>query len=529
MPTPAQIEEENRGLRRSVRELSTLAEITNATGAADSLEDIIELLTQKCVSALDAEQAVIYLLSDDELGKGGLETFWRQQRSSGPQGSFSAGKQILGWMLQNQRALTVNDPAGDERFSDLAEGQPRLRSLLAAPLRFKGAMLGAVLAFNKRDDGGFDDADRRLLGIIAGHAAPVLRTAQLIGELRQDRDRLATQNTQLLREVRSRFSPQGILGSSAPIQEALRMVERVRDADVDVLITGESGTGKEVFAKAIHYSGLRADGPFVALNCAALPESLVEAELFGIEKGVATGVEKRIGQFEAAQHGTLFLDEIGELPPGTQAKILRVLQERRVQRLGARSETAVDVRVVAATNRDLEAEIRAGRFREDLFYRLNVIRIRTPALREIRDDIPELAHSFLREIAGQMRRSELTFSPEALDCLGNAPWPGNVRQLQNEVKRAAICAMGKRIEPGDFSPEVARAAVPPKEAAAGEEAAEEPSSLEAALAEHERRLVEKALAAHGFNQARTAETLGISRQGLIKKMKRLGVAASAGD
>ena len=203
------------------------------------------------------------------------------------------------------------------------------------------------------------------------------------------------------------------------IQSVVRLIDQIRDSSVDVLIQGESGTGKELVAKALHYNSPRAKHPFIALNCAALPESIVEAELFGIERGIATGVDRRIGKFEEAQGGTLFLDEIGDLSLPSQAKILRVLQERSVTRVGGRTATPLDMRIIAATNKDLEAEIKAGHFRVDLYYRLKVIHIETPALREVPEDIPILANHFLAKYCKLMKTEPKQFTPAALECLGS--------------------------------------------------------------------------------------------------------------
>ncbi len=230
----------------------------------------------------------------------------------------------------------------------------------------------------------------------------------------------------------------------------VRLIERIRDSVVNVLITGESGTGKELAAKAIHYTSPRAKRPFVALNCAALPETLVESELFGIEKGVATGVERRMGQFEKASGGTLFLDEIGDLSLTAQAKMLRVLQERVVERVGGRNLVPVDVRVLAATNKNLDEEIARGNFREDLYYRIKVIHIHMPPLREVREEVPLLANHFLREYCREMSRQPLEFAPGVVRQLTAGMWPGNVRQLRNEVMRLAACARGSRIEEEDL-------------------------------------------------------------------------------
>jgi len=346
----------------------------------------------------------------------------------------------------------------------------------------------------------------------------------LIGELRSERNQLAEENSQLWKEVRSEFSLKKILGSSAPLSKVISLIEQIRDTSVDVLITGESGTGKELIAKTIHYSSPRARKPFFALNCAALPENLLESELFGIEKGVATGVERRVGQFETANQGTIFLDEIGDLSLTAQAKILRVLQERQVQRLGGRQQIPIDVRVLAATNKDLAAEIKAGQFREDLYYRLNVIHIKLPALRTIPDDIVQMAKYFLAEQCNHLNRRMLEFSNDALRCVQTARWPGNVRQLQNEMKRLAICAQGPVIETQEIS-----------DAVRGDQAEVEISvgdamrPLDAALADYEKKFIVAALGENGNNQVRTAEALGLSRQGLIKKMKRLGISSSGAD
>jgi Nif-specific regulatory protein len=295
-------------------------------------------------------------------------------------------------------------------------------------------------------------------------------------------------------------------------------VERIRDSVVNVLITGESGTGKELIAKALHYNSPRARRPFVALNCAALPETLLESELFGIEKGVATGVDSRLGQFQKADGGTLFLDEIGDLSLTAQAKILRVLQERVLERVGGRHSIPVDVRLLAATNKDLEAEIAKGGFREDLYYRIKVIHVHMPPLREIREEIPLLANHFLKEYCRETARS-LAFAPEVLRKLVSAPWPGNVRQLRNEVMRLAACARLNLIQEEDLWEGTANAG--------REQLAIQPvklQSLKKAVIEMEQRMITEALRETRNNQQQAARLLGLSRQGLINKMKRYAIA-----
>jgi Nif-specific regulatory protein len=328
----ARLEQQNQSLQRSVRELSVLTQIAAASSSNESLDATIELIVHKCIESLDVQQGDIHLYQENSDSKP-LRTVFREARSSAEQSPYRLGEQLVGWMLKNQKPLLINDPEGDSRFRTLRETDPSIRSLLSVPLRFRGKFLGILSAVNKKSTEGFSADDERLLSILASHSAPILHTVQLIGELRQERNQLAEENSQLWKEVRSEFSLKKILGSSEALNKVISLIEQIRDTSVDVLITGESGTGKELIAKTIHYSSPRARKPFVALNCAALPENLLESELFGIEKGVATGVERRLGQFETAHRGTIFLDEIGDLSLTAQAKILRVLQERQVQRL----------------------------------------------------------------------------------------------------------------------------------------------------------------------------------------------------
>jgi DNA-binding NtrC family response regulator len=266
----------------------------------------------------------------------------------------------------------------------------------------------------------------------------------------------------------------------------------------------------------------------VALNCAALPETLVETELFGVEKGVATGVERRAGKFEQAEGGTIFLDEIGDLSLTAQAKILRALQERVVERVGGRQSRSIDVRVVAATNKDLEGEIRKGGFREDLYYRLNVVRLRTPSLREIRADVPVLARHFLTLAAQELRVGEKSLSADALAALQGYDWPGNVRQLENEMRRAAVLSRGVTIEKGDLSDQIHSSPAPAtgtSGAVAGGEESFFGGDLTAEIEALERRRIRESLQKNQYNQLRTAKALGLSRQGLINKLKRYGIVA----
>jgi len=338
---------------------------------------------------------------------------------------------------------------------------------------------------------------------------------------------LAEEVVRLRDEVAGRDRLGGLLGRSEAMHEIFRSIRRVAATRATVLITGASGTGKELVARAIHDEGERRDGPFVALNCAAIPESLIESELFGHERGAFTdAVERRIGKFEAAHGGTLFLDEVGELAAGVQAKFLRALQERRIERVGGTAGIAVDVRVVAATNRDLEREVAAGRFREDLYYRLNVVPIPVPPLADRREDIRPLAEHFLELAREEVGRGPGSIGRDALAALERYAWPGNVRELENAIHRAVALADGNVLEAADLPENVQRAS----QVAGLRDAVESGRlSFDEATRDFERALLLEALEAADWNQTRAAERLQITRRSLKLKMDRCGIQTPSDD
>jgi len=327
-------------------------------------------------------------------------------------------------------------------------------------------------------------------------------------------------------EVEGRVRLRGLLGRSPAMQEVFEAIRRVADSPASVLIRGESGTGKELAARALHELSRRKDGPFVAVNCAAIPDALIESELFGHERGAFTdAVERRMGKFEAASGGTLFLDEIGDLQEPVQAKLLRALQERRFERVGGSETVGVDVRVVSATHRDLEAEVRAGRFREDLYYRIHVVPIAIPPLRERREDVRLLAEHFLaraREAAG---RGPKRFSRAAMAALERYPWPGNARELENAVQQVVALCDAEGVEPGDLPPTVTRRSrlEDLREAVRAGRV-----DFDAAVADFERDLLQEALERRQWNQTRAAADLGMTRRALKLRMDRLGIEAPPG-
>jgi DNA-binding NtrC family response regulator len=325
---------------------------------------------------------------------------------------------------------------------------------------------------------------------------------------------LRRENENLRAQLRERYGLPGLVAQSAAMQAVLELVERVAPTDATLLVQGESGTGKEVIAKAVHHASRRAARPFVAVNCGAVPETLLESELFGYARGAFTGaaVPKR-GLFEEADGGTLFLDEIAEMPAALQVKLLRTLQSGEVRRLGATQATTIDVRVIAATHGDLAALISQGSFREDLFYRLNVIQVSLPPLRDRREDIPALAEHFLARAAAKLGRTR-RLSPTALERLLRYPWPGNVRELENAIERAAILARHEAIEPDDLPPHVT----------AGLPLGPSPAlPRQITLAEAERIHILQTLERFGRNHSGAAEALGIGRTTLWRKLKEYGI------
>jgi DNA-binding NtrC family response regulator len=337
-----------------------------------------------------------------------------------------------------------------------------------------------------------------------------------------ERTALARENRMLRARLERDLGFENLVGSGAAMRKVFATIRKVAETDLTVLIRGESGTGKELVAQALHEHSARKQGPFVAVNCAAISRELVESELFGHEKGAFTGAEaRRVGRFEAAEGGTIFLDEIGDMAAETQAKVLRVLQERSFERVGGSKPLAVDVRVVAATHRDLEREVAEGRFREDLYYRLKVVEIEMPPLRERSEDLAALATRFLDQLAERHGRARRRLSAAALAALSRHAWPGNVRELRNVVERAAVLASGEEIEVEDLALPAAReSAGPAPEGLAGLPFGEAKRS---AAAQFERAFLLRALRENGGNISRTAEAIGMVRQSLQQKIRELGL------
>ena len=461
-----------------------------------------------------------------------------------PRSRLSGG--VVRRVLDEGRALLSVDAGEDSRLAGLESVEElRLRSVLCVPVPSAEGPQGVLYLDNRLQRGAFEQRHLELVELLAAQAAIAIRNARLVERLKDQNQRLEVSqlavqrlNEQLGRKVRDREGElavtraqlgrergrrefAGIVGASDAMRAVFDQLERIVDTELPVVVTGESGTGKELVARAIHRGGARKDRPFVTENCAALPDSLLESELFGHVKGAFTGAYKaKRGLLEQADGGTLFLDEVGDMSPAMQKKLLRVLQEGEVRQVGSDEVRQVDVRVITASNRDLEAMVAEGSFREDLFYRLAVLRVDLPPLRARRDDVPLLAESLLARAAREAGRDCPVLPHEVVAALVRYSWPGNVRELENEMRRLVVLAHeGARLE--DLSKAVREArtiAVSPGEAEVLEQ-----GDIRGAVADLERRSIEAAMEQAAGNKSAAARTLGISRFALQRKLDKYGL------
>jgi transcriptional regulator with GAF, ATPase, and Fis domain len=506
------------GLRQRAR----LYEISRAFSQFVELERLLPVVIAESKALFEVESAAIMLL-DAAAG----ELFVPYIADMAPEIErrfamvrFPADRGIAGWVLQHGTVELVADVSADPRWYRSVDGQTGMatHSLLCAPLRARRDVIG-VLSLRNKLGGVFTADDVELIAGLADSIAIAIDNARRYGDAQRSAARLRDAVDVLQQQIARDSGFDGIIGHSAAMQRVFRLLASAAASPVTVLITGETGTGKELIARAIHYNGPRRSRPFVAVNCGALSETLLESELFGHRKGSFTGaLADKKGFLEMADGGSIFLDEVGDMPPSMQVKLLRVLQDGDFTPVGDTTPRQVDVRVISATHRDLSVEIAGGRFREDLYYRLNAFPIGLPPLRERREDIPLLVARLLERTAEKFARAVQTCSPRALELLVNHSWPGNVRELQNELERAvALAPAGAAIEPVDLSERLTKTASP---------VVALPSSglpLRQARELFERDFVAQVLAQHGGNASRAAKTLGISRVMLQKKIRLYGL------
>jgi Nif-specific regulatory protein len=526
------------------RRLRLLHELGCAFAARTDLDDLIAFVIEKCRDVLDSEGASI-LVHDEESGELYFPYVVASDAAVAAELArlrFPADRGVAGAVLRSGQPMVVNDAENDPRIYRAVDDRTGVRthSILCVPLRTPQGVIGVLQAVNRRGGQSFSEDDRSFLEGLAGSVAISLENARLYAALRASEGRLRTEVGVLRRDLArsDRFSE--IVGTSPAMAEVFRLMESAAAAPISVLIEGETGTGKELVARAIHASGPRATAPFIAVNCAALPETLLESELFGHRRGAFTGaLADRVGLFEAARGGAIFLDEVGDMPAVMQAKLLRVLQEGEVVPVGDNRPRKVDVRVISATNRDLAGEVAAGRFRQDLYYRLAAFPIRVPPLRARSTDVAVIAVRMLEKTATRYRKRVAVIETDAVALLTAYGWPGNVRELQNEIERAtALARDGEAIGVEHLSARLREQGKPAglaqHDGALALDRADGSGRLPASGGSVERDLrgaraaweatfLREALEASGGNVTRAAQALGLSRVALQKKMKEYGL------
>src|SRR5262245_60812563 len=496
----------------SDRRAHDLMIVSGRLAAAIDPSEVVAAVLDVVIQLFNLEACSVGLLDDS--GRR-LRLFVSRGRGKLDEFELMVPSGIAGWVAQYGEGVICNDVDKDERFFPGIDQRSgfRTRAVMCVPLHHGRRVLGVLEALNPTAPGEFAQRDLSLLEAFATVVAAALERARVVSSLRDS-------NVELRAAAADRY--QLVLGPSAAMRSAVGLARRAATASTTVLLLGESGTGKEVAARAIHGWSPRADAPFIPVNCTALTPELLESELFGHERGAFTGaVATKKGRFELADGGTLFLDEIGELAPPLQVKLLRVLQEREFQRVGGVKDVRVDVRIIAATNRDLKAAVKAGTFREDLFYRLNVITIALPPLRDRGDDVPVIARHFAERFSRDMSRPTPAIGEDVLRTLTSYAWPGNVRELQNVIERAVALGAGPEVDVADLPLELQLGSAAGPGVASGEATDLTALPLRAAIDAFTRQHVERALREAGGSQTDAAQRLGLPQSNLSRLMKRL--------
>jgi len=502
-------------VKREVKELLLLFEISQILDRSMDLRDVVGPVLEAIATHMGMMRGTLTLLNR-ESGEILIEAAHGLSETQKERGRYRPGEGVTGKVVESGRPAVVPHISEEPLFLDRTGARKGLKktdiSFICVPIKLGNEVIGTLSADRLFEEGVDFEEDVRLLAIITSMIAQAVKLRQ---SAQEERHRLLEENLRLQDELKERFRPSNIVGNSKGMRSVYDLIAQVSRSDTTVLIRGESGTGKELVAHAIHYNSLRASKPFIKVNCGALPESVVESELFGHEKGAFTGaIATRKGRFELAHGGSIFLDEIGDLSPTTQIKLLRVLQEREFERVGGTATIKTDVRVIAATNRDLEGLIEESTFRQDLYYRLNVFPIHVPPLRERKTDIPLLADFFVEKYSKANHKSIRRISTPAIDMLMSYHWPGNVRELENCIERAVLLSSDNVIH-GHHLPPTLQTAEASGTTHAG--------TLDGTLENVERDLILDALKAARGNKAKAARALGISERIMGLRVRQHGI------
>jgi transcriptional regulator with GAF, ATPase, and Fis domain len=464
----------------------------------DSLDDLLTALLDAVIELTRADKGMLILLEDGNLQVKAARNLKKENIADAVE---KVSDSIVARVVQSKEPLIVSDALNDEEFKTSASVvNLKLCSVMAAPLMEKGDLFGILYVGNDNVVNLFEEGSLEVLTVFAGQASLLVQNAILLDELKLDNQELTE------RLERMRFGE--IIGACEAMKDVFRKIEKVAPTNISVLVSGDTGTGKELVAQRIHALSNRENGPFVTINCGAIPENLLESELFGHVKGAFTGaVATRQGRFQAADCGTLFLDEIGELSPQLQVKLLRALQEKTVTKVGDTRSESVDIRIISASNRNLEQEIEAGRFREDLFYRINVVRLQLPPLKDRGDDLPAIAKYLLSKYTAEFESKVKGFAPASMVAMRKYTWPGNIRQLENRIKKAVVLADKIHLGPEDLDlkPEDIEPVMP----------------LTRAKEEFQRRYIAEVLVRNNGNRTKTARDLGVDPRTIFRHLEKM--------
>ncbi len=501
-----------------LNKLEMLIDITRALNSTLNLNELLERIIDSIIKLADSDRG--FLMLTNEKGELKFRIARDRDEKSLNERDFSISHSIVDDVSRKGEPLFISDLLEHERFKDQESVLDlNLRTAVCIPLKQENRVIGFIYTDSGRLKTEFTPDDVSIVSAFAAQAATAIENAKLHGELILSKESLTRENIELKHVLSEKYKFSGIIGKSKAMQDIFLTIQKIAPLSTTVLINGETGTGKELIARAIHFNGPRKTKQLVTINCGAMPQELLESELFGHKRGAFTGATSdKAGLFETANGGTILLDEIGEMPQPLQVKLLRVLQDGEIRRVGENVPRKVDVRVIAATNRDLAEDVKAGLFRQDLYYRLNVVPVTIPPLHERRDDILPLTEHFLEKYTAKLRKGEVAISPDALRLILTNPWPGNVRELENTIERAlALCGDSTvltdkhfphlRSEEGIF------------------DQLEKRKSLKEKLRTVEKQIITEALEKTNWKVSAAAELLEVTRQHLHNKIKQYGISS----
>ena len=496
------------------RDVEVLSDVAKAFAESLDLRSTLESILKSLDMHLKLQRGAIMLL-DPDTETINIEVAHGLSSESKKRGSYRVGEGITGMVVQTGKEVVVPDIKKDPRFLGKTKSRTYAKgqrvSFFCVPIKLESRTVGAISVDRKASKTDDFEANVRLLGIIATMIAQAVKLNNLV---ENDRMRLRDENARLRRELKTRFNIHNMVGNSNAMHDVYRLIEQVANSNATVLIRGESGTGKDLVAHAVHYNSLRSEKPFVKVNCTALPETLLESELFGHEKGAFTGAtDRKKGRFELAQGGTIFLDEIGDFSLNLQVKLLRVIQFKEFERVGGSETIKANVRIVVATHKNLEEEIKSGLFREDLYYRINVFPIFLPPLRDRKNDVMLLADFFLEKLASDNAKSISRISTPAIEMLTSYHWPGNIRELENCMERAVLVCNADVIRSEHLPPSLQMV----KKSAGGSR------SLTEMVENMEKEVITDSLKETGGHQRKTAANLGVTERILGYKIRKYNI------